>query len=66
MDEPVLKKSKVSASMVHVPPQLMKIVQEAAGAHVSGNVTAAVAVVQTKALRSLDSYLNCVCMRMRC
>jgi hypothetical protein len=69
--EPKSKKSKVSASVVSVPPKLMKIVQEAAGGcdkdleHVSGDVTAAIVVIQSKALRCLDSYLNCVCMRMR-
>lgn len=50
---------------VPIPPKLMQIVQGAGGDHVSGDVTAAVAVIQNKALRALDSYLNCVCIRMR-
>jgi hypothetical protein len=59
-NEPPLKRTKVA-----IPPKLMQIVQEAATDHVSGDVTAAVVVIQGKALRSLDSYLNCVCIRMR-
>ena len=65
INAPLSKKSKVSKKGVHVPPQLMKIVQEVAGDGVSGDVTAAVTAVQCKALRALDSYLNCVCIRMR-
>ena len=63
--EPVLKKSRVAAAVVPIPPKLMKIVQDVAGANVSGNVTEVVAVIQSKAVRSLDSYLNCVCMRIQ-
>jgi hypothetical protein len=69
--ETVLKKRKLAVAVVPVPPQLMKIVQEVAGScssdlmHVSGNVTSAVEVIESKALRALDSYLNCVCIRMQ-
>ena len=59
------KRSKVSPSVVSVPPKLMKIVQEAVEDNVSGDVTATVAVIQSKALRALDSYLNCVCIQMQ-
>jgi hypothetical protein len=59
---PLAKKSKVA--VVPIPPKLMKIVQDVAGNDVSGNVTAAVAVIESKALRALDSYLNCVCIRL--
>jgi hypothetical protein len=60
LEEPLLKKSKSSA--VNVPPQLMKIVHDAADS--DENVTTSLVAIQSKALRALDSYIHCVCMRV--
>jgi hypothetical protein len=49
---------------VNVPPQLMQIVKNVSAREGDVNVTDAVVVIQSKAVRELNSYIQCVCMRM--
>ena len=67
---PPVKKSRKNGSVVTIPPKLMSIIQNATNECsesdeiVSGNTTAAVAAIETKAVKQLDSYINAVCLRL--
>lgn len=66
---PCSKKAKRSnGTAVHVPPLLSNIVKEASLGIDKDNdaqsVNDTIKNVQSKALRSLDSYINCLCIRM--
>jgi hypothetical protein len=48
---------------VQVPPQLLGIVRQASGKE-SENISQAIKTIETKANKSLNSYVHCVCMRV--
>jgi hypothetical protein len=49
---------------VNVPPQLMKIVQEANMGNTTDDVSTAIIAIESKSIRVLNSYLHSICMRM--
>jgi hypothetical protein len=54
-------KKRGGGSNVKVPLQLLNIVQQAAGGE-KEDISISIEKVKTKGMRTLDSYLSCVCM----
>jgi hypothetical protein len=61
-------KSTKAGVVVNIPPQLMKIVQNAVVSEtdeaVCGDITSAVASIKSKGVKQLDSYIHAICMRL--